>query len=140
MKRWQKVVVGIVVALVVLVAIASLILDGILTSKAHAQAAELSQQWHRPVTIDKVSTRIFTGLGARVSGVQIGKGEGESVPLVDLKEVVVSVGLLLHFHVRSAEVRGLTVNVERFADGTTNLERFQESLPKKEEPAQPQKE
>src|SRR5690349_16279218 len=100
----MKVLAIILGALVAVIIVGSLILDGILTSKAHAQAAELSQQWRRPLTIDKVSTRIFTGLGARISGVTIGKGEGESVPLVQLQEVVVSVGLLPHFHVSSAEV------------------------------------
>lgn len=138
MKRWQKIVGIAVAAIAVILLIGSLILDSILTSKAHQQAEQLSRQWHRPVRIDKVSTRIFTGLGARVSGVEIGAAQGESAPLVDLKEVTVSVGLLPHFHVRSAEARGLTVNVERYADASTNLEHFQDALPKKEQPAQPQ--
>ncbi|HUJ27648.1 MAG TPA: AsmA family protein [Myxococcales bacterium] len=137
MKRWQKIV-GIAVAVVVLIlVVGSLVLDSFLTSKAHEQAAQLSQEWKRPVRIDKVSTRIFTGLGARVSGVQIGAAQGESAPLVDLREVEVSVGLLPHFHVRSAEARGLTVNVERYADGSTNLEHFRDAMPKKEEPQPP---
>ena len=57
------------------------------------------------------------------------------MPLVDLKRAEVRVALLRAIfsagksvQVRSAEVQGLTVNVERLRDGTTNLQRFQEKL------------
>src|SRR5205823_1241237 len=74
-------------------------------------------------------------LGVRVSDVQIGAASGEEMPLVDLKRAEVRVALLRAIfsagksvQVRSAEVQGLTVNVERLRDGTTNLQRFQEKL------------
>jgi AsmA protein len=153
MKRWQKIV-GITIAVLIVVIIAvSFVLDGIITSKAKEQAQKLSQEWGRPVQIGSVSTKLLTGLGARVSGVQIGAAGGEDVPLVDLKNAEVKIALLRaifsagkRIEVRSVEVQGLTANVERLPDGTTNLERFQQKLAEsgeqkpKEEPAQPQKE
>ena len=153
MKRWQKIV-GITIAVLIVVIIAgSFVLDGIITSKAKEQAQKLSQEWGRPVQIGSVSTKLLTGLGARVSGVQIGAAPDEDVPLVDLKNAEVKIALLRaifsvgkRIEVRSVEVEGLTANVERFPDGTTNLERFQQKLAEsgeqkpKEEPAQPQKE
>src|SRR2546426_10344792 len=133
MKRWQKIV-GIAIAiLVVVLVVVSFVLDGILTSKAREQAQKLSQEWARPVRIGSVATKLLTGLGVRVSDVQIGAAPGEDVPLVDLKRAEVRVALLRAIfsagksvEVRSAEVQGLTVNVERLRDGTTNLQRFQE--------------
>src|SRR5919201_2108976 len=135
MKRWQKVVGIAVGAIVVLVVILSFVLDGILTSKAKEQAQKLSQEWGRPVQIGGVATKLLTGLGVRVSDVQIGAAQGEDVPLVDLKRVEVRMALLRAIfsagktvQIHSAEVQGLTVNVERLPDGTTNLQRFQDKL------------
>src|SRR2546427_7498749 len=135
MKRWQKIV-GVAIAILVVVVVAvSFVLDGLLTAKAKEQAQELSQEWGRPVQIGGVATKLLTGLGVRVSDVQIGAASGEDVPLVDLKRVEVRVALLRALfsggksvQVHSAEVQGLTVNVERLRDGTTNLQRFQEKL------------
>src|SRR6266446_1318482 len=140
MKRWQKIL-GIAAAIVVAVLVVlSFVLDGILTSKAREEAQKLSQEWGRPVQIGGVSTKFLTGLGARVSDVQIGAAPGEEVPLVDLKRVEVKVALLRAIfsggksvRVRSAEAEGLTVNVVRFPDGTTNLEKFQQKLSEKAE-------
>ena len=135
MKRWQKAVAIVVGAVVVIVVVLSFVLDGILTSKAKEAAQQLSQEWGRPVQIGGVATKLLTGLGVRVSDVQIGAAAGEDVPLVDLKRVEVRVALLRALfsagksvQVRSAEVQGLTVNVERLSDGTTNLQRFQDKL------------
>src|SRR4051812_29518768 len=153
MKRWQKIG-GITVAVLIVVLIAaSFVLDGIITSKAKEQAQQLSQEWGRPVQIGSVSTKLLPGLGARVSGVRIGAAAGEDVPLVDLKNAEVKIALLRalfsagkRIEVRSVEVQGLTANIERLPDGTTNLERFQQKLAEtseqkpKQEPAQPQKE
>ncbi len=77
MKRWQKAVAIVVAVVVVLVIILSFVLDGILTSKAREQAQELSQEWGRPVQIGGVATKLLTGLGVRVSDVQIGAASGE---------------------------------------------------------------
>ena len=135
MKRWQKIV-GIAVAIVVVaVIVLSFVLDGILTSKAHEQAEKLSQQWGRPVRIGGVATKFLTGLGVRVSDVQVGAAAGEDVPLVDLKRAEVKVALLRAIfsggkdvEVRSAGIEDLAVNVERLPDGTTNLARLQEKI------------
>lgn len=149
MKRWQKIVGIVIVALVAAVVVLSFVLDGILTSKAKEQAQKLSAEWGRPVQIGSVATKFLTGLGVRVSDVQIGAGPGEDVPFVDLKRVEVKLALLRAIfsagkdvEIRSAEMQGLTVNVERLPDGTTNLQRFQEKTaktaeekPKDEKPA-----
>ena len=89
MKRWQKIL-GIAAAIVIAVLVVlSFVLDGILTSKAREEAQKLSQEWGRPVQIGGVSTKFLTGLGARVSDVQIGAAAGEDLPLVDLSAVPV---------------------------------------------------
>ncbi|HYY53648.1 MAG TPA: AsmA family protein, partial [Myxococcales bacterium] len=89
MKRWQKIVAIAVGVIIVLVVILSFVLDGILTSKAKEQTQKLSQEWGRPVQIGGVATKLLTGLGVRVSGVQIGTAAGEDVPLLDLQRVEV---------------------------------------------------
>src|SRR2546421_380033 len=149
-KKWPRVV-GIVLGVIVIaVVVASFVLDSVLTKKAHEQAAQLSQQLGRPVTIGSVSTKVLTGLGATVSGVSVGPAAGEGLPLAELKRADVRVGLLRAIFslgkdivVRSAEVDGLHVNVIKFADGTTNLDRLQQRLaevnPKKPEPAEEKK-
>ena len=147
MKRWQRVLAVVVAVVIVAVFALSLVLDSILTSKAHAQAQKLSQEWGRPVKIGSVATKLLTGLGVRVSDVEIGAAPGEDVPLVDLKRVEVKLALLKaalsggkEVEIHSAEILDLTVNLERFADGTTNLQHLQEKLagPPKPE-AQPAK-
>ena len=147
MKRWQKILVVVVAVVAVAVFALSLVLDGILTSKAREQAQKLSEEWGRPVQIGSVATKLLTGLGVRVSEVQIGAAPGENLPLVHLNEVDVKLALLKaafsagkEVEIHSAEIRGLTVNLERFADGTTNLEHLQEKLAGPQRPeAQPAK-
>jgi AsmA protein len=136
---------GIVVAvLVVLLVIASLALDGILTKRAQAEAALYSQRLGRPLKVERVSTRILTGLGATVSGVEVGPGPGEDLPLAQVQRLEVRVAALRalfslgkDIEVRSVEVHQPLVNVLRLSDGTTNAERFQSRLaqlqPKKPE-------
>src|SRR5712692_7515729 len=140
MKRWQKVL-GIA-------ALSLVVVDSIITSKARGQAAQLSKEWGRPVTIGSVSTKLITGLGVNVSDLRIGAAEGEGAPLLDLKRVEVKAALLRatlsggkDVDVSSAEIDGLTVNVIRLPDSATNLEALQKkiaesSAPKKEEPKQ----
>ena len=150
MKRWQKILAIVVAAVIVAVFALSLVLDSILTSKAHEQAQALSQQWGRPVTIGSVSTKFLTGLGARVGDVKIGAGQGEELPLVELEKVEVRLALLKaalsrgkDVEIHSAEITGLAVNIEKYADGTTNLEHLQDKLaeaPKKEEKPEEKKE
>src|SRR5437660_4222800 len=123
MKRWQKVVAIAALALVVIVGILLFVLDAILTSQAHAQAAKLSQEWGRPVTVGSVATKLITGLGVRVSDVQIGPAQGEDLPLVELERLDVKLSLLRaalskgkDIDIRSAEIDGLTVNLVRLPD------------------------
>src|SRR5712671_3728862 len=134
-KRWP-IALGVVLgALVVVVAIGLFVLDSVLTSKAHDEATKLSQQLGRPVTIGSVSTKVLTGFGAAVKDVGIGPAAGEGLPLAQVKRIDVRVALLRAIFtggkdvlVRSADVDGLNVNLIRFDDGTTNLERLQKKL------------
>ena len=146
-KRWVRVLAIVVAVLVAVVFVLSLVLDSILTKRAQAEAATLSQQLGRPVSIERVSTSIFTGLGATVTGLEVGAAPDEGVPLAQVKEVGVKVGALRALFsmgkdivVRSVEVAEPMVNVVRLPDGTTNLERLQTRLAeqeKKSKPAEP---
>jgi AsmA protein len=120
-----------------------LVVDRIATSKAHDEAAKLSQQWGRPVTIGSVSIKLLTGLGVRISDVQVGPGEGEGEPLAQVKDVEVKAALLKaafsggkDVEIRSAVIDGLTVNLIRLPDGTTNLERLQAKMSPEKKPAE----
>jgi AsmA protein len=134
-KKWPLVVAITLGVIVVVLVIASFVLDSVLTSKAHEQAAKLSQQLGRPVSIGSVSTKFLTGFGAAVKDVSVGPAAGEGLPLAQIKGADVRVGLLRaalsrgkDVPVHSIDVDGLNVNVIRFDDGTTNLERLQKKL------------
>ena len=138
------IVLGIVAALFIVVL---LVADRIATSKAHEEAAKLSQQWGRTVSIGSVSIKLLTGLGVRVEDVSVGPGEGEQEPLAQVKNLEVKVALLKaafsggkDVEVHSAEIDGLTINLIRLPDGTTNLERLQKKIspePAEKKPVDP---
>ncbi|PTL84892.1 AsmA family protein [Vitiosangium sp. GDMCC 1.1324] len=149
-KRWPYVVGGIVLFLVIVVAVALWRLDAFLLQRARTEAAQLSQTLGRPVEIGGVSTQLIPHVGAEVENVVVGAAEGEQVPLAELKRVDVAVALWpaltsrgKDIQVQNVEVSGLTVNVVRLPDGTTNVTRLQEKLaqqqPKEEEPPAEQK-
>src|SRR3954465_11535127 len=94
MKRWQKVVAIVVVALVAAVIVLSFVVDGIITSKAKEQAQKLSQEWGRPVELDSVATNLLPRRGVRGAGVHSGAAQGEDVPLVSVERVEVRLALL----------------------------------------------
>ena len=144
-KRWPYVVGGIVLFLVVVVAVALWRLDAILLERARTEAATLSQKLGRPVEIGDISTQLIPHVGIEVENVVVGAAEGEQVPLAELKELDVAVALWpaltsrgQDIQVKNAEMSGLTVNVVRLPDGTTNVSRLQEKLaqqqPKEEPP------
>ncbi len=145
-KRWVRVLAIVLAVLVAVVFVVSLVLDSILTKRAQAEAATLSQQLGRPVSIGRVSTSFLTGLGATVSGLEVGAAPDEGVPLAQVKELAVKVAALRALFslgkdivVRSVEVNQPVVNVVRLRDGTTNLERLQDRLAEheKSKPAEP---
>src|SRR2546421_13096091 len=103
-RRWPIVVGAVLGALVVLVAIGLFVLDSVLTSKPHAEAAKLSQQLGRPVTIGSVSTKLLTGLGVAVNDVGIGPAAGEGLPLAQVKRVDVRAALLRAIRSRGKDV------------------------------------
>lgn len=144
-KRWPYVLGGILVLLIAIVAVVLWRLDAILLKTARDQAATYSQKLGRPITIGDISTKLFPHVGAQIEDVVVGPAEGEDLPLAELKQVDVSVAAMpllssrgKDIQVKNAEVSGLTVNVLRLADGTTNVQRLQEKLaqqqPKEETP------
>ncbi len=146
-RRWPKVLAIIVAVLVVVVAVGVLALDRILLSVGKKQAATLSQELSRPISIQGVATKLWGGLGVKVTGVSIGPGRGEGVQLLDLPRAEVSVGILRALFsggkeivVHQAVIHGLKVNVERLADGSTNLEHLARQLQERSarQPAQAQ--
>ena len=134
-RRWPKVVGVVVAVLVVVVAVGVLALDRILVSVARKETATLSQELSRPIGLEGIATKLWGGLGVKVTGVSIGPGPGEGVKLLELPRAEVSVGLLRALRsggkeilVHQAVVHGLRVNVEKLADGTTNVERLARKL------------
>ncbi|MBF5043072.1 AsmA family protein [Aggregicoccus sp. 17bor-14] len=147
-KRWPIVLGAIVALLVAVVLIVLWRLDAILLDQARAQAATLSQRLGRPVQVGDIDTQLFPHVGAEVQDVVVGAAAGEDAPLLELKSVDVRVALMpalrsrgKDLQVLNAEATGLTVNVIRLPDGTTNLQRLQQRLAEtapKEEPQQEQ--
>ncbi|WP_426756270.1 AsmA family protein [Myxococcus sp. Y35] len=146
-RRWPYVLGGVFALLVIVVAVALWRLDAILLKTARDQAATYSQLLGRPIEIGDISTKLFPTLGAQVENVTVGPAEGEDLPLAQLAlvDVRVAAGPLLSssgkdIQVKNAEVSGLTVNLVRFPDGTTNvqrlLQRLEEQQPKEEAPAE----
>ncbi|WP_224368629.1 DUF748 domain-containing protein [Hyalangium versicolor] len=140
-RRWPYVLGGIVVVLVAVVAIVLWRLDAILLTQARAQAATLSQQLGRPVEIGDISTKLFPHVGVDVDDVTVGPAEGEELPLTQLKNLDVRVAAMpllrskgKDIQVLNAEVTGLTVNVIRLADGTTNVQRLMDKLAQQQKP------
>jgi AsmA protein len=150
-RRWPYVLLGILGVLVVAVAVVLWRLDAILLKQAREQAATLSQQLGRPVEIGDISTKLFPHVGVDVDDVTVGAAEGEELPLAQMKNLDVRVAAMpllssrgKDIQVLNAEVSGLTVNVIRLPDGTTNVQRLQERLaqqqpPKEEAPPAEQK-
>ncbi|HET7753626.1 MAG TPA: AsmA-like C-terminal region-containing protein [Anaeromyxobacteraceae bacterium] len=150
-RRWPLVVGGVVLVLVVAVVVAVLALDSILLSQVRKQTDLLSRDLGRPVTVDGIRTKFLGGLGVRVTGVQVGAGPGENLPLATLQRAEVEVDLLRaalsrgkDVNVREAVLDGLRVNVVRLPDGTTNAQRVSDALAKRagaeKKPEQPAKE
>ncbi|WP_338262466.1 AsmA family protein [Corallococcus caeni] len=146
-KRWPYVLGGILVLLIAIVAVVLWRLDAILLKTARDQAATYSQKLGRPIEIGDVSTKLFPYVGARIQNVTVGPAEGEELPLAEVKDVTVSVAAMplltskgKDIRVRDAEASGLTVNVIRLADGTTNVQRLQEKLAEQQPKEQPPEE
>ena len=145
-KRWVRVLAIVVAVLVAVVFVLSLVLDSILTRRAQAEAATLSAQLGRPVSVGRVSTSVLTGLGATVSAVEVGAAADEGAPLAQVKEVAVRIAALRalfsagkDIEIRSVSIAQPVVNVIRMPDGTTNVERLQSRLAEadRRKPAEP---
>ncbi|XXF78351.1 AsmA family protein [Myxococcaceae bacterium GXIMD 01537] len=140
-KRWPYIVGGVFVLLVLAVALVLARLDALLLTEARAQAVKLSTQLGRPVEVGGISTQLIPHVGAEVKGVSIGAAEGEEAPLAQLQNLNVRVALMpllrssgKDIQVLNAEATGLTLNVVRLPDGTTNVQRLQERFAKEQPP------
>src|ERR1700737_3670952 len=125
---------SITLVLVAAAGIVLAVLDSILLKEAQAQAAIFAAKIGRPVLVRGVSLRL-TGPTVRVSGVEIGPASGETVPLATLERLEVKPALWKalrsrgkEIEIHSAEVDRLEVNLVRFPNGETNLERLQSQL------------
>src|SRR5713101_6488777 len=125
--RKKLLIVLAVVAILVVVAgaVGLSFLDSFLLKQARAQADAYSQKLGRRIVVGDVSTKVL-------SGVEIGPGRGETEPLLVLPRLEVRAALLKlvasggkHVEIQSVRIDGLTINLVRFHDGTTNLERVQ---------------
>ncbi|HLL00819.1 MAG TPA: AsmA family protein [Myxococcaceae bacterium] len=146
-RRWPYVLLGILGVLVIAVAVVLWRLDAILLKQAREQAVTLSQQLGRPVEIGDISTKLFPHAGLDVDDVTVGAAEGEDLPLAQMKNLDVRVATMAlltsrgkDIQVLNAEVSGLTVNVIRLPDGTTNVQRLQERLAQQQPKEQAPKE
>lgn len=145
-KRWPFILAALVLLLVGAGAFALWRLDSWLLERARAEAATLSQKLGRPVEVGSLSTRLWPYLGVQARGLSIGPAQGEPRPLLQLERVDVAVEARTVLSSRGkdipvthAEVLGLTVNVLRLEDGTTNLSRLVEKLTAEPStPAEPQ--
>src|ERR1700737_2113512 len=134
-KTLLVVLASIAAALVLVAVVGFFFLDSLLLKAARGQADVLSARIGRPVKIGDISTKVFPGLAVRVSAVEIGAAAGEQVPFLSLHQAEVKPWLLKalrsrgkEIEIRSVEIEGLAINIVRFADGTTNLERLQSKL------------
>jgi AsmA protein len=131
----KKVLIAVAAVLVVLIAAGVLALDRVLLSQARKQAAALSQDVGRTIAIEGISTKLLGGLGVKVTGLSIGPGPGEEVPLLELPRAEVEASLLRavrtggkEIEIGEAVIEGLRVNVVKLPDGSTNVERFAQRL------------
>jgi AsmA protein len=143
-RRWPKVLGAVAVVLVIAVVVGVLALDRILLSQVRKQTDQLSRDLGRPVTVEGVKTKLLGGLGLRLTGVGIGPADGEGLPLLELPRAEVEADLVRALRsrgqdlvVREAVVEGLRVNVIRFPDGTTNVERLSNKLAERAAREQP---
>lgn len=146
-KRWIRVLGVVVVVLVAGIAVGARTLDASLTRRVQAEAATYSERLGRPIKVERVQTRILTG-GASVSGIEVGPAPGEDLPLAQVPRVDVRIAALRaifslgkDIEIRSVEAHEPVVNVLRFADGSTNVQRLQrrlaETQPKQPKPSEP---
>jgi AsmA protein len=139
---WPRRAAGLLAALALAVVGLVLALDTLLTNRARAAAAELSATLGRPVQVGRVSVSLLRGLAAEVTGLEVGAGQGEPAPLLQVARVEVKVDLLRalaslgrEVPVRSALVEGLAITLLALPDGTTNLERVTKALDEGQAPA-----
>jgi AsmA protein len=126
---------SVLLALVVGGAIGLSALDSVLLKQARAQASAYGEKLGRSITIGDVSVKLLFGPSVRVSQVEIGPASGEKLPLLSVKRADVKPALFKvltsrgkQMEIASATVEGLAINVVRFTDGTTNIQRLQSRI------------
>jgi AsmA protein len=135
---------GILGVLLVAVLLVRWRLDSYLLERARAEADTVSQRLGRPVTIGDIDTQLLPDVGVQVSDVQVGAAGGEPEPLLTLSRLEVGVRLMpllrsggKDVQVTGVEARTLGLNVLRFPDGTTNVQRAAEKWAASAPPEEP---
>ncbi|MFN0064063.1 MAG: AsmA family protein [Myxococcaceae bacterium] len=110
-------------------------LDAWLTERIRAEANALGAKLGRPVRIGRVATTWLSGVGMRVDNFELGGSVEEGVPVLTVPSSAVKVAWRPLVQSRGADVRvehiriqAPVLNVVRFADGKTNLEKLSEKL------------
>lgn len=122
-------VVAAAVAALVLLALIALPYVVSLDAMRARVAARAEKALHRKVDIARVRLQIFSGLGAGVEGVVVHNKDGFLTPsLLSADTVSVKVAfwplLSRHVEVRKIVLHGVTLTVERNADGKLNVDDF----------------
>lgn len=128
MKRFIKILVGIVLAVVV-VLIAAVALFAVFFDANNFRgqiAAQVKKATGRELTLGDIHLSVFPTLGARIKNASFGNAPGfGETPFASIAEAEVGVRLLPLVRERAVEVSsvsldGLTLNLARHADGKTN--------------------
>src|SRR5437763_194509 len=134
-RRWPLILGGALLVLLVGGVVALRQLDAYLLTRVRTEAADFSQRAGRTVTVGDLSTTLFPTLGLRLERLAVGPAAGEDLPLATVERVDIQVPVMAVLRSRgsdvpvsNAEVEGLTLNVLRLKDGTTNLQRLQDRL------------
>jgi len=140
------VVLGGLLALVI-VLLATIDLDEVLTATVNRFLPRVEQALGRSVKIERVSTTVFTGFGAKLEGITVGPradAPAGAPPFARAEQIRVSLAAWpalvskgKDLQIREVAIRGLEVDLVRRPDGTLSYDDIVQRLTAGEEPAEP---
>lgn len=144
-KLLKRLLILILVLLVGLVVFVAFFLDGVINTQKDKYLPQVAKMLGRDVAAGEVSTRIFPVLGAELHDLKVGGPAAGAPALVQVDKVLFSFELWSALKSAGSDARlkalvitGLTINVERRADGTFDfddvLARLNEGPPPEEKP------